>query len=110
MSLYKRSVSNWFNDRSLYMKRKRLIHQDTSRDVSELYTGRIGEQSNGGYVAALLAEQPEELKLALNLIVNNPEVLTKTPKGLKRENLNRRLERVLGIDFDFTGTMRRIFS
>lgn len=95
MGLFKVALANNFHDRALYMKRKRVLEQDTSQDVSELYTGRIGELSNGGYVGALLAEAPEELQIALQLIANNPEML-KTPRHAKRENLNAKIRRVLG--------------
>jgi hypothetical protein len=45
-----------------------------------------------------LQEAPEELKLALALLINDPAKLepTKMPRGY-RENLNMRLRRILGL-------------
>ncbi len=111
MALYVRAVSNQMNDRSLYTKRKREIHQDTVEDVSDLYTGRIGEVSNAGYATLLLDEAPEELKIALRLIEQCPRVLRmKAPRGTGRENLNMRLRRILGIDFDFAGSLKNLLA
>lgn len=111
MALYVRAVTNQMHDRSLYTKRKREIHQETSEDVSDLYTGRIGELTNAGYASLLLNEAPEELKIALRLIEHHPRVLRrKSPRGTGRENMNMRLRRILGVDFDFVGTMKTLLA
>lgn len=112
MALYKRALANKYHDQALYMKRKRVVHQDTSQDVSELYTGRIGELTHGGYAAALLAEAPEELKLALKLLAENPDALRSLPRSKHRQNLNMKIRTALGLDenFDFMSQMKELFS
>lgn len=111
-SLYRRAVVNQFHDRALYMKRKRVLHQDTSADVSDVFIGRIGEMTNAGYAAALLAEAPEDLKIALRLLTRFPKVLDNLPKIKHRENLNMKLRRALDLDpnFNFTDGMKDLFS
>lgn len=53
MSLYRRSINNEMHDRARYMKRKRMVNEDTAVDAGEL-PGRIGEVS-----LAMLLEQAE---------------------------------------------------
>lgn len=118
MSLYKTAIANQMHDRSRYMRRKRESHMETSVDVSELYTGRIGEVSNEGYLNALISEAPDELRAALSIIATNPEAL-KNRRGYQRENLNMKLRRLLGLDqcqldehrsYDITGKLRELLT
>ena len=112
MALYKRAIINRTHDMSLYVKRKREIHQDTTLDVSDLYAGNIGELTNAGYANALLAEAPEELRIALRLLQTNPEVLRGLPKTKERLNLNEKLRRLLNLpdDFDFSLELKQLFT
>src|SRR6266704_173488 len=54
MALYKTSLRNSMHDHARYMQRKRVLHEDTSEDVSDLYADRIGDLTNGGYISSLL--------------------------------------------------------
>ena len=120
MGLFKMAMTNNMHDNARYVKRKRVVHEETSVDAPELATGRIGEVTNNGYVSALLAEAPEELQMALDIIENNPEALRGKPKvKRKRQNLNMRLRRILGFDtarlnelrnYDFTGTLKSLLQ
>lgn len=112
MALYKSSLSNQIHDHSRYMKRKRDIHAEPDKDVSDLYTDLIGEPTNYGYIQATLNEAPEELKMALNLLENSPELLRDPHPQNKRENFNARLRRILGIEnkFDFTNTLKNLLE
>lgn len=108
MSLFKSALRNWMHDHARYTKRKRVVHAETIKDVSELYLERIGEVTNNGYLGALLAEAPDELKAALKILEENPKSLWRNSLG-PRENLNMRLRRVLGLEdgvFDFVGELQ----
>lgn len=107
-SLYRASVVNKFNDKSLYMKRKREVHTvDTLEDVSDLYS----EHNHAGYAAALAAEAPEELKAALYLLATNPEALRRL-RGSRRMNLNAKFRKILrmGEGFDFMRELKARFT
>lgn len=92
MALYKRSMENKLNDRASKKQRQRGARVDTSKDVSELADGRIGETTNAGYLQALLDAAPAELKMALEVIAQNPDELWDGP------DLNEQLRRILGFD------------
>mgnify|MGYP001572231057 CR=1 FL=1 len=111
MALYKTTLRNKMHDHARYVLRKRECVEITSKDVSELFEERIGDVTNYGYVAALLNEAPEELKMALALIAENPTALDENISG-KRENLNMRIRRVLGIsqDFSFDTVIRQLLA
>jgi hypothetical protein len=110
MALFKTAMNNKMHDHARYMRRKRLIHVETHEDVLELGSRRIGEVTNAGYLNAMLAEAPQELKLALVLLETQPEAL-REKRGI-RENLNMKLRRILGVgtDFDFAGTLRSLLT
>ena len=94
MALFKMAMINKTNDRSLYTKRRKAAEITTPKDVSEFYLGRIGEVTNAGYLNALLAEMPEELHLAMEMLsVGLPEEKT-------ARSLNSKLCKALGIDPD----------
>lgn len=117
MALYKTSVINAMHDKSRYRRIQKEVIQETSLDVSELYTGRIGELSNSGYLLALLAEAPEELRQAIHLLATDPgALLTEEPDG-KHENLNMKLRRLLGFDkmiqevkYDFVTALKELLT
>ena len=69
MALFKRAMINKMHDRSCrYNRRKGTVEAPISVDIYETFSGRIGEVTNSGYVAALYAEAPEELKLVMNIL------------------------------------------
>jgi len=108
ISLFQTSFRNYIHDHSRYMQRKKLVHEDTTADVSELFTNTIGEVTHSGYLALLLDEMPEELKMALEALANQePELYSKRQRGMPRENLNMKLRRILGFEdtFDFKGSL-----
>lgn len=108
MALFKMAMANKMHDRSLYKKRKSAAEVCLSSDVSEFFTGRIGEMTNAGYLGALLNEAPEELRLALNLLAEgvpreNFNVAKKSPGKRTlhtKENLSMVLARILGLGPD----------
>lgn len=101
MGLYKVALSNWFHDRASYMKRHGQA-VDVGIDPLELCMGQTGELRHAGMLNLLLEEAPQELRLALALLAENPEALRSeiTPKG-ERENLNMKLRRILGLSAAF---------
>ena len=110
MTLYRAAVSNEMHDRARYVRRKREQHLDTSVDAGDLCVGRISELSNEGYLRTLIEQAPEELKLALLCIGQNPKALHRV--NGHRENLNMKLRRVLGYDstVDIIGGIRRLLE
>lgn len=99
MALYKTAFTNFIHDKAAYMQRKRCCHDELPHDVSELWNV-LGETTNAGYLTAILAEAPEELRLALDLIAENPDSLKHQPRG-PRENLNMKLRRILALEDTF---------
>ena len=73
MALFQRALWNKFHDQARYMRLKRRVHEDTIKDVSELYADRIGERTNAGYLSILLADAPKELQVALAVSNLNPK-------------------------------------
>jgi hypothetical protein len=117
MGLYKRAITNWMHDHSRYVRRKRAVHDETSVDAADLFVGRIGEVSSDGYLMALLAEAPPEVRAALHILVTNPEVLRSRSHNGRRENLNAKLRRILGMDksgqdvkYDFASAIRSLLA
>ena len=111
MALYKTAMRNEMHDRARYVQRKRPVHAELSDDVSDLFDDRMGEVTNGGHFNLLMAEAPPEVRLALTLLSEQPEALrdpAKRPKN--RENLNMRLRRILGIEFDFVGAFKTLLA
>lgn len=111
MALFQVALRNKIHDHSRYMRRKRLLHEETSVDAAEIIASQVGETTNHGYLRALIAEAPEELRLALILLETQPETLRTQVPGL-RENLNMRLRRILGVEgkFDFAGLLRSMLT
>lgn len=97
MSLYKTTLRNKLHDHARYVQRKRVVHEDTDSDISECFAERVGELTNGGFLSALLARAPEQVKRALTLVTQNPAVLNIDPHKFRRENLSMRVSRVLGL-------------
>jgi len=100
MKLYKTSLANWYHDRAAYMKRKNTQHIDIGIDPTELLSQVTECHPNG--INILLGEAPQELRLALNLLTDHPElVIVDNPIAGHRENLNMKLRRILGLDEKF---------
>jgi DNA-directed RNA polymerase specialized sigma24 family protein len=110
MALFKRALANQIHDHARYMRRKRIIHQDTHKDAIELYSD-VGEENNQGYLNALIAEAPSELRLALTIIETEPEKL-RNVTSRHSENLNMKLRRILGIKgkFDFATALKTLIE
>lgn len=71
MALYKRAMVNKMHDRSCRKRRRKDTVEDAiPTDVYTVFSGRMGEVTNSGYLAALLDEAPEELKVTLALLAN----------------------------------------
>lgn len=97
-NLFKRAMINKMHDRSCRLKRRRdTVEAPTSVDIYEVFSGRIGETTNSGYVAALLNEQPEEMKLVLKMLAEGKlDAKPRTVKGMQpRENLSMRVRKFL---------------
>lgn len=71
MALFKTALFNEFANKARYKQHKDAAEYHPPKDVAEFYAERIGELSNAGYLNALLNEAPEELKLVLDVLVNN---------------------------------------
>ncbi len=110
MTLYRAALKNEIHDRSRYMRRKREQHQDTSVDASDLCVGRIGEVSHAGNLNLLIEQAPEEVKLALKCIGQNPPELHCSNGHC--ETLNMKLRRVLGgyQNYNFVGEIKALLT
>ena len=97
------------HDHARYMQRKRVLHEDTSEDVSDLYADCVGELTNGGYIGCLLSKAPLDLKRALDLVTKEPHHLNDAPSK-PRENLNMKIRRVLGSDIKFDTALRSLLT
>ena len=105
MALFKTSLKNAIHDHSRYVKRKRTFGVEVPFEE-----GRI--VADNTYLTALLAEAPDEVKLALMLLDTEPEEVRKNLPQ-QRENLNMRLCRVAGlddVDVDFTGALKAFLT
>lgn len=111
MSLFKTALRNHITDKARYVQIKRVCHIETASDVSEFYGG-VGEVTNEGLLRVALAEAPEEVRAALDILTNRPYALRRTSKRRRRYNLNAKLRRLAGIEgkFDITGTLKQILS
>lgn len=112
MALFKRAMINKMNDRSCRVKRRRETPEGAiSCDITEVLSGRIGEITNGGYLAALLNEQPEELKIVLKMLADGKLDAPEREKGLQpRENFSMRAKRLLGIKGDPVRELRQLLT
>ena len=113
MALFKRAVINKINDKSCrYSRRKGTVEAPISTDVYEVFAGRIGEGTNGGYLAALLNEAPEELKLVLAMAAKGElDIAPKRRHKMEpRENLSMRACRLLGLTGDPIREIKRLLT
>ncbi len=117
MALYKMALANKIHDRSLYKKRRSAAEVVTSSDVSEFFTGRIGEMTNAGYLMALLNEAPEEVKLALATLAKGLPDEGKRRSMQHREGLGDKLCRLAGLKpsgyhpgMDVIGELRKLLA
>lgn len=105
-SLFKTALRNYLHDQARYVKRKRLAIEDTATDPGE--SDQIGELSHDGDVRARINNIPQ-LRVALEAMEHNPRSLRRVFVG-KRENLNMKLHRITGVDYDFMGGFRNALS
>lgn len=86
MAYYKRAIINKMNDRSCrYSRRKDTVEAPAAVDIYEVFAGRIGEVTNSGYLAVLLDEMPEDLKIVLAMLAKGD-----LDSGSKRKKLEYR--------------------
>lgn len=105
-SLFKTALRNYLHDQARYMQRKRLAIEDTAEDPSEV--DQIGALNNDGFVRAKINSVPE-LKAAYAIIEQNPRGLRRVFAG-KHENLNMKLRRLTGTEYDFMNGFREALS
>lgn len=111
MALFRTTFTNQMHDHSRYVKRKRVVHCDSSKGVSELCVEFTRRDYNGGYLGALLAGASDNIKRAITLIVeDDPALHTKLPNH-HRDNLDKRVSRILGVEgFKFTDELKTLLS
>ncbi len=101
MALYKVSLLNQFHTQARYMQRKGERHVNTQVDVSELCIDTSGDRNNG-YLQVLLAQAPEEVKLALSIMGRHGH-------ALRGEDTNEQLCRILDYGgFDFVNAVHAL--
>ena len=115
MALYKRALANATHDKAAYKKRREGVEVLLDADVADFYAGRIGEITNAGYAAALIAELPEELRFMLVTMAQGLPIKASQPKrrGLKpRESLTMQLRRIfrLPINSDPLQIIKRLLT
>jgi hypothetical protein len=110
MALYKTTLRNSMHDHARYMQRKRVLHDDTAEDVSDLYADRVGELTNGGYISVLLSKAPLDLRRALDVLCKEPHCLGENRTKRHRENLNMQIRRVLGSDIQFDTALKSLLT
>lgn len=114
VALFKSALHNEMTDRARYRQLKLEATVDLGVDPLEHGALRIGDVTNDGLVSILMAEMPEEFKMALAMIESEP---AKAPrrrpaKPKERENLNMRLSKALGLGtrYDFVGVIRSLLT
>lgn len=117
MALFQRAMANSYHDKAKYLKRKReACFADNPPEID--FDRIIGEASNSGYLNALIAEAPDELRCAISAF-DDPITCAairrrprKTGRHRKRENLNMRLRRVTGAcdGTDLVGGIRDLLT
>jgi DNA-directed RNA polymerase specialized sigma24 family protein len=115
MALYKRALINSTHDKASRRKRRDAVEVLLDVDAIDFYAGRIGETTNAGYAAALLAELPEELRFMLNKLAQGlpQEPVQPKTRGLKpRESLTMQLRRIfrLPINSDPLQIIKRLLT
>lgn len=119
MALFKTAMQNEMWDRARYKMHKAALTTELDLDAAEYGAYRIGDLTNNGYLNALLAEAPEELKLALATFDDDEllEIMRSEParssKPKQRENLNMKLSRVIGfrrVRYDFVSAFKALLS
>ena len=112
MALFKRAMTNKMHDRSCrYDRRRDTVEAPISTDVYEVFSGRIGEVTNGGYLAALLNEAPEELQLVLAMLADG-RLDDEEPRHTTEpvETLSEKACRMLGITGDPIMEIKRLLT
>lgn len=111
MALFKTALRNQITDQARYVQRKRISHVEIGLDTSELYS-IVGDLTNAGHLLAALAEAPEEVRMALDILEKRPKALRRTSKRRHRDNMNTKLRRLAGIKngFDVMGTLKQLLT
>ncbi len=97
MALYKRALANTLHDKANYRRKREAVEEVLPADVTDFCVGRIGEVSNAGYLMALIAELPEELRMVLDRLAQGvPQEPPRRGRRLTpREGLSMQLRRLL---------------
>lgn len=104
-SLFKTALKNYLHDQARYMQRKRLAIEDTEIDASE--ADQIGTLDDG--VARATINSVPELRTAYAILEQNPRGLRRVFAD-KHENLNMKLRRLTGAEYDFMNGFREALS
>ncbi len=119
MALYKVALQNEMWDRARTQQRKSQAIADIAVDAAEYGAERIGDLTNNGYLQALIAEAPDEVKFALAILTSEDATIWEEKprqpyqKPRARENLNMKLNRAFGfrkVKFDFTGVLKTLLT
>lgn len=90
MALFKQAMKNKMHDRSChYTRRKNTVEAPITTDDEEVFSGRMGEMTNSGFLACLLDEAPDELKTALAMLADGS--LDETGKRNVKPNVKTRV-------------------
>lgn len=108
MKLYKASLRNMLHDHARSMMLKRTCFRDECADLE--VDVMMGDTTNLGEVLCELADLPPSMVAALKLLATRPELLL--IEGDRRENLNQKLRRLLGLGdgFEFTRSLRTLLQ
>jgi hypothetical protein len=119
MALFKTSVKNMVCDKSRYKKRKTEATVTLPKDASEYAETLYGVSFNEGPLAVLLSELPVEIQKMIQCF-DNEQLLEEMRKPIKlsrgkfsrRETLNERLCRIIGLDtkIDLAGWAKDLLS
>lgn len=92
MALFQRAMINKMHDRARSMQ-KRMEFDGVSLDSDPVPATTLALDYHEGYVRALIQQAPEDVKLALAIVSNNPEAFRN-----RYEGFDVKLRHMLGFD------------
>jgi len=105
-ALFKTAFKNYLHDQARAMKRRHMALDDQTADLSD--AEQVGEWSHEGGVLAEISSVPE-LDRAYKVLKQNPRSLRRVFVG-KRENLNMKLARITGTQYDYMTGFREALT